>query len=97
MQQTSKLSLGAAVTLLFSVTVIAFAAPAAMAQSLLSKAQHARLAGWLSEEALNLTAIYTRLAGDTSRDSLRYACNYQSQPPGEISLVDCMLLPGQAA
>lgn len=42
--------------------------PVATAQSLLNGAQEAQLSAWLGEGPLALTAIYTKSAGDTSRD-----------------------------
>lgn len=55
-------------TLLAGALLCAAIAPAAMAQSLLNGAQEAQLSAWLGEGPLALTAIYTKAAGDTSRD-----------------------------
>lgn len=63
MQQPDKIVLHTAACLL-----LCFAAPAAMAQSLLSSAHESQLAGWLGEGPLALTSIYTKAAGDTARD-----------------------------
>lgn len=64
MQQSDKIVLRTAASLL----LLCCAAPAAMAQSLLSSAHESQLAGWLGEGPLALTPIYTKAAGDTSRD-----------------------------
>ena len=68
MQQANKKSVPAAAAVLLIAATTAVATPAAMAQSLLNNAQQAQLAGWLGEGPLDLTAIYTKAAGDTSRD-----------------------------
>jgi len=67
MQQTIKKSMGLAPALLACLAGLA-TVPAASAQSLLSSAQEIQLASWLGEGALTLTSIYTKGAGDTSRD-----------------------------
>ncbi|WP_257626498.1 PEP_CTERM-anchored TLD domain-containing protein [Janthinobacterium sp. NKUCC06_STL] len=55
-------------TLLAGALLCIGALPAASAQSLLNGAQEAQLSAWLGEGPLALTAIYTKSAGDTSRD-----------------------------